>query len=149
MPNHFHLLVRVKGEKGLSEFLKKTLTGYSMYFNKKYKRTGSLFEGAFKAQHVDSDEYLKYLFAYIHLNPIKLFEGSWKESGIQDRYSAKKFLANYQLSSYLDFLRIQRPEKKILSTASFPDYFNNDVGSFDTYIKFWLDFTPHLVKVSP
>ena len=56
-------------------------TGYSMYFNRKYKRTGALFVGAFKSQHANSDEYLKYLYAYIHLNPVKLIDSTWKEEG--------------------------------------------------------------------
>lgn len=43
----------------------KLLTAYAMYFNKKYDRIGPLFRGTFKAEHVDRDEYLKYLFAYI------------------------------------------------------------------------------------
>jgi len=71
MPNHFHLLIKEKRAGGISEFMKKISTGYSMYFNKRYERTGRLFEGTFKSVHADSDEYLKYLFAYIHLNPIK------------------------------------------------------------------------------
>ena len=45
MPNHFHLLIREKEENGISLFMKKLLTGYSMYFNIKYQRTGKLFEG--------------------------------------------------------------------------------------------------------
>ena len=47
---------------GHSIFMKKLGTGYSMYFNAKYERTGGLFEGRFKSRHVESDEYLKYLF---------------------------------------------------------------------------------------
>ena len=68
VPNHFHLLIKEKTENGISEFVKKVATGYSMYFNKKYERTGSLFEGPFKAKRIDTDEYLKYIFSYIHLN---------------------------------------------------------------------------------
>ncbi|MBI5816846.1 MAG: transposase [Candidatus Yonathbacteria bacterium] len=42
MPNHFHLLVREKREGGISLFVKKLATGYSMYFNKKNDRIGKL-----------------------------------------------------------------------------------------------------------
>src|SRR3989344_4623952 len=72
MPNHFHLLLREKEDGNISLFMKKLLTAYVMYFNKKYERTGSLFEGKFKSEPVREDNYLKYLFSYIHLNPIKL-----------------------------------------------------------------------------
>ena len=74
MPNHFHFLMREKKESGISAFLEKILTAYSKYFNKKYNRTGRLFESNFKAQHANDDNYLKYLFAYIHLNPVKNIE---------------------------------------------------------------------------
>ena len=43
MPNHFHILVKEKSEKGISKFMQKISTAYSMYFNNKYKRTGGLF----------------------------------------------------------------------------------------------------------
>src|SRR3989344_979129 len=78
MPNHFHVLITQMEENGISKFMQKLSTAYSMYFNKKYKRTGCLFEGKFKSQHVDTDEYLKYLFSYIHLNPVKLIQEDWK-----------------------------------------------------------------------
>ena len=68
MPNHFHILATPLVEGGMATFMRKLATGYSMYFNKKHHRTGSLFEGRFKSEHVDSDNYLKYLFSYIHLN---------------------------------------------------------------------------------
>ncbi len=82
MPNHFHVLASPLVEHGLSTFMTKVGTGYSMYFNKKYQRTGTLFEGKFKTQWVDDDTYFKYLYAYIHLNPVKLLQSDWKERGI-------------------------------------------------------------------
>ena len=62
MPNHFHILITEVKEGGISKFLQKLTTAYVMYYNKKYKRTGSLFEGKFKAQHLSYDVYLKYIF---------------------------------------------------------------------------------------
>ena len=59
MPNHFHLLVKAKRAEGSpsgGEYVyEKLQTGYSMYFNKKYERSGCLFQGPFKAQYVDKD----------------------------------------------------------------------------------------------
>ena len=123
MPNHFHLLLTNIEEGGISKFMQKLITAYVMYYNKKYNRTGSLFEGKFKAEHVNKDQYLKYLFSYIHLNPVKLIEPEWKERGIQNKSKVKKFLEQYQYSSYLDFLGIERLEKIILDKKSFPNYF--------------------------
>ena len=59
MPNHFHILITQMEEKGVSKFMQKLSTAYSMYYNKKYKRTGGLFEGKFKSEHLNKDRYLK------------------------------------------------------------------------------------------
>ncbi len=141
MPNHFHLLVRQKEEIGLSKFMEKLSTGYSMYFNKKYDRSGALFQGAFKAQHVDRDEYLKYLFAYIHLNPIKMIDANWNEelARKQAHSTEKKFLENYQFSSYLDWAGVARDENRILNKGAFPEYFSAHT-EFTSYIEDWLNF---------
>lgn len=72
MPNHFHLLIKQKTINGMTRLLHKLLTIYSMYFNRRHKRTGHLFQGRYKAVLVDSDEYLLYLTGYIHLNPATL-----------------------------------------------------------------------------
>lgn len=140
MPNHFHLLVREKTENGVQKFILKLLTAYSMYFNKKYKRTGALFESRFKARHADTDEYLKYLFAYIHLNPIKLIDPMWKENGIQDRIAAQGYLRNYEYSSYHDWHGSPRSESKILNREAAPEYFLTAKG-FDDFVNEWLTFS--------
>ena len=123
MPNHFHILAKEVIEGGISKFMSKLSTGYSMYFNRKYKRSGSLFEGRFKIIHANRDEYLKYLFVYIHLNPIKLIDPSWKEKGIKDMLKVEKYLASYKYSSYLDYNGVSRLENGLLDINSFPEYF--------------------------
>lgn len=122
MPNHFHILATQVSENGMTMFMNKLGTSYSMYFNKKYERTGALFEGRFKAQHADHDAYLKYLFSYIHLNPIKLFQPDWKEKGITNVNNAFTFLSSYEHSSWIDYHR-ERAVRKILSREMFPEYF--------------------------
>lgn len=67
-PNHYHLILKQKQEKGITEFMRKIGTGYTMYFNKKYDRSGVLFQGKFKAVHIDTDEYLLYVSAYVNCN---------------------------------------------------------------------------------
>ncbi|MDD5152790.1 MAG: transposase [Candidatus Pacebacteria bacterium] len=139
MPNHFHLLLREKQENGISLFMKKLLTAYSMYFNKKYERSGALFEGPFKATHADTDVYLKYLFSYIHLNPVKIIDPNWKEDGIKDREVAKKYLTEYAHSSYLDYMGTNRAEGVILNKGAFPEYFTT-AKDFDDFVNDWLTF---------
>ncbi|MFA5936297.1 MAG: transposase [Candidatus Paceibacterota bacterium] len=137
MPNHFHILITQKVENGTSKFMQKLSTSYSMYYNKKYKRTGGLFEGKFKSQHADTDQHLKYLFSYIHLNPIKLIQKDWKEKGIKNKKEALNYLFNYFYSSYLDFIGEKRIQNKILNIKSFPKYFSSKT-SFVEEILEWL-----------
>ncbi|MFA6251671.1 MAG: transposase [Candidatus Paceibacterota bacterium] len=139
MPNHFHILIIQKEDEGISKFMKKLLTAYVMYFNKKYERTGSLFEGKFKAEHVDHDRYLKYLYSYIHLNPIKLIDKKWKEEGIKNKNQALKFLNEYKYSSYADYLGENRVQNKVLNIDNFPQYFSTE-KYFKKEIFEWLSF---------
>ena len=103
MPNHFHLILKQRVKGGISFFMKKLGTGYSMYFNKKYKRVGSLYQGCFKSKYIENDEYLIHLSRYIHLNPLEIIEKGWKSEGIKDWKKAKTFLNNYKFSSFLDY----------------------------------------------
>lgn len=137
MSNHFHLLVHEQRENGTTTFLEKLLTAYSMYFNKKYERTGTLFEGRCKATHVSNDEHLKYLFSYIHLNPVDMFMPRWKERGFTDKAKVKEYLGQYPYSSYVDYLGEKREETLILHQDSFPTYFE-DTSEFVEYLDDWL-----------
>ncbi|OGI95740.1 hypothetical protein A2917_00260 [Candidatus Nomurabacteria bacterium RIFCSPLOWO2_01_FULL_42_17] len=138
MPNHFHILITEITEGGISKFMQKLGTAYSMYYNKKYERTGGLFEGKFKSQHADTDRHLKYLFSYIHLNPIKLIQKDWKEKGIKNKKEAVVYLNQYSYSSYLDYIEEKRIQNKILNIESFPNYFPNK-NSFVAEIFEWLN----------
>ncbi len=137
MPNHFHILFKEVQEGGISRFMHKFLTAYSMYFNAKYKRTGRLFEGPFKAQHADSDKYLKYLHAYIHLNPMKLFDTTWKTRTSPWSKDAEDFLRAYTSSSYSDYAEGGRPQGKILNKKVFPGYFSTK-KDFKQFTHEWL-----------
>ncbi len=140
MDNHFHLLLHEKTENGISTFMQKLLTAYSSYFNKKYARTGSLFEGTFKAEHADSDNYLKYLFSYIHLNPVKIIDPDWRSNGIKDAETTRNYLRNYRFSSYLEYASsTPRREKSILNKEAFPEYFSQTTD-FNECLKEWLKY---------
>ena len=148
MPNHFHLLVRENKEKGISSFMQKLLTAYTMYFNQRYERTGALFQGKYRAIHASDDEYLRYLISYIHLNPVKLIDNKWKEEGLKNRLAAKKYLETYEYSSYIDYIGHIRPQNYLLDRKSFPNYFSES-GDFDKEIDCWLNFNKAAVKVGP
>lgn len=152
MPNHFHLYLISPipgiGEKdsknktnNITKFMNKLSVSYVKYFNQKHERTGSLFEGPFKAKLVKNDNQAKYLFSYIHLNPVKLIQKDWKEKGIKNKEEALRFLGEYKYSSYLDYLKTNRIEELILDRKSFIDYFLTK-ERFQKEIFEWLSFSP-------
>lgn len=107
MPNHFHLLIKQLEPKVINEFMQSFATRYSMYFNKKYNRVGTLFQSVYKASMIATDDYLLHLSRYIHLNPLE---------------SSKDLTTAY--SSYAEYLCLRRTDwvktKEILS------YFNKN-----------------------
>ena len=109
MPNHFHLMLHERTENGISRFMQKLGTGYTMYFNKRYERSGALLQGVFKSVHVDRQAYILHLSSYIHLNPagIPSRESEDIPMGIVHgkRYEYAK---HYPWSSYAAYLGTNR-----------------------------------------
>lgn len=94
MPNHFHLLIHQNGRDGLMKFMRALCTSYAMYFNKRHERSGTLFQGIYKAANIESDSYLLHLSRYIHLNP----QGNWRNY----QYSSYQAYSGNQKFSWLD-----------------------------------------------
>lgn len=107
--------------------MRRLATSYAMYFNKRYLRSGHLFQGIYKAINVDADVYLLHLSRYIHLNPIELTgmnlvnclnypyssylyymekkKASWiKPESILDQFRSAKKLALRDCFSYQSFV---------------------------------------------
>ena len=118
MDNHFHLLIFVpegKNAENISKFMSRLLGAYLKYFNEKHHRTGGLFEGRFQSVLVEDENYLKYLFSYIHLNPLKMLNKNWKEEGLKIK-NANVYLEDYKFSSFHDLIiKKKRHEKNILT----------------------------------
>lgn len=70
MPNHFHLLIREVEEGGIAKYMQRVSTAYANYFNTKYNRKGHLFENSYRAVHIEDNDQLLYVSAYIHKNPL-------------------------------------------------------------------------------
>jgi len=92
MPNHFHLLLKqlpsATPKTNISNLMRRFIITYAMYFQNKYKHTGTIFQSRYKCVLVDSKEQLLYLSKYIHQNPQKL----------------QPNLANYPFSSYPTYI---------------------------------------------
>lgn len=120
MDNHFHLLIFVPENQpieAISKFLHKLTLSYLMYFNTKYNRSGTLFEGRFKSKLAEDDLYLKYLYSYIHLNPLKMLNNNWKEEGLKIK-NAENYLKGYKYSSVNDLVWKQQRRDINIITAN-------------------------------
>jgi len=122
MPNHFHLLIEEIKENGIPRFMQKLGTGYTNFFNMKYDRVGSLFQGPYKAVMVEKDEYLQYLLAYINIiNPAQLIEPEIKERGVMDIDKVLNFVGTYQWSTHQYYLG--KMDSIIVDKGIFQNYF--------------------------
>lgn len=79
MPTHFHFLLQQESDSGIQKFVKNFSDSYGRYFNVKNQRIGPLFQGAFKAIRIESNEQLMHVSRYIHLNPVTSFLIEGKE----------------------------------------------------------------------
>ncbi len=125
MPNHFHLLVRPLSTC-LAAFMRRVLTGYAIYFNRRHKRSGHLFQNRYKSFVIEEEAYLLELIRYIHLNPLRAgivpnlkalatwpycgysalmgyVEKSWFEADYTlSLFDAEKLIARKKLSSFME-----------------------------------------------
>ncbi len=90
MPNHFHLFIKQKSALSIDKFMQSLGTRYTMYFNRKYKRVGSLFQAVYKAALVTHEQHFIYLSKYIHRQALAL--------------PGETLEAWKQPSSYLDYI---------------------------------------------
>lgn len=134
LPNHYHFQLRQISESGITIFMHRLGTTYTMFFNKKYERTGRLFEGPFKAVLIENDSYFFHLSRYIHLNPLDLLIPNWREEGVGDWKGAEEFLENYPWSSYRDF--VGKRKGSFVKTRFILDYFGG-VRRYKNFIRNW------------
>jgi REP element-mobilizing transposase RayT len=93
MPNHFHFLLHQKDQKQIEKFMSSIATAYTMYFNRKHNRRGSLYESMYKSVRIKSDEQLIHVSRYIHLNPINYL--TWDYSSYSDyMYGARDWITS-------------------------------------------------------
>ena len=116
MSNHYHLLIETTQEN-LSKFMKHVNASYAIYFNKKYKRSGHLWQGRFKSWYITDEAYLYTLISYIHNNPVK--------AKIVDKPE------QYRQSSYLAFTQEVEPILCLRNSFIFTEFGNkNDRKEF-------------------
>jgi hypothetical protein len=118
MSNHYHLLLEIK-EENLSKFMRQLNMSYAIYFNKKYRRSGHLWQGRFKSWYVTDEAYLYTLICYIEQNPLKA--------------NMVKALEAYPYSSYHHFLNYKKiPE--CLRLSWIVQNYRDDVQSISAFL---------------
>ncbi len=127
MDNHYHLLLSEKIEGGMTLFLRKLNVGYANYFNEKYRRSGTLFQGRTKKVLIAHDAHFLHILNYIHCNPLDRNQNTinWREAHVPNLEEAHDVLENYRWSSYLDYQGSKNfPSviNKELFEGVFPDY---------------------------
>lgn len=144
MPNHYHLFSSPIKDNGLYIFHKKFGGGFANFFNTKYKRSGTLFQGRYKKVLVDNDTQALQLICYIHSNPLDLWKPNWKEKGLTNLeiQNALKFLEKeYRWSSHLDWWGIKN-FPSLIDADSMTRFFTNS----EEYRKFFVDWLRYYEK---
>ncbi len=102
MENHFHLHIETP-LGNLGEFMRHFNISYTSFYNRKYKRSGHLYQGRYKSILVDKDEYLSIVSRYIHLNPVRI-------RSIKSKTGEEKFeyLKEYRWSSLSGYIGNQK-----------------------------------------
>jgi len=119
-PKSFYILIKHLNADGLSKFMQKLQTAYTMYFNKKYAHRGRLFHSAYIPEDATSEEHLKYLLSLVHLSPASLFSDDWMSAGEGELLTFAFRAMQYRYSSAGEYIK-----KKfiIVDPTEFPDYF--------------------------
>lgn len=97
MPNHVHFLFKQVVDKGVARFMSQFQNSYTRYYNTRHERIGPVFQGVFKAVHIETQEQLLHLSRYIHLNPLVSYV-----------IKNEEFLT-YPWSSFSDYLKGRSP----------------------------------------
>src|SRR3989344_3450702 len=119
MPNHFHLVLKEIVEGGITSFMRKMGTAYTLYFNAKHGRGGNLFLKPFKSRHVSDDRYFQHLINYVHCNPAALYEPEWKRRHVVDPQFLGDRIVAYPYSSLNSHRDEHATTRAILDTEVF------------------------------
>ena len=139
MKNHYHLLLSERVENGLSLFLRKLNIGYANYFNERYARAGTLFQGRTKRILIDRDAHFLYILHYVHLNPLDYLSGAtgWRQrtkGEVKSVHKALEYLKGYRWSSLLDYMG-EKNFPSLLSRSLFSEALGQYSKALNEYLR--------------
>lgn len=133
MPNHFHFFIKQKEASSIDRFMQSLGTRYTMYFNRKYKRVGSLFQAVYKAVLIDKEAQFVYLSKYIHKQALAL-QGetlqSWEQPSSYKEYLNQRETSWVNAKEILSYFSLTNPS---LSYQSFIES-NPDNGAIESIV---------------
>lgn len=150
MPDHIHFTLAQRADQGITKFMQKLTCAFACYFNAKYERSGTLFQGRFKAISIKNKFHLDVVTRYINVNSLDIFQKDWKEKGLENCQEATEFLKKYQWSSYPDFIGIRHSHflspREILRMF-YGEFTSESEQKYQEFIKeylpeHWREFTP-------
>ncbi len=138
MPNHFHFFIKQKSALSIDKFMQSLCTRYTMYFNRKYQRVGTLFQAVYKAILIENDIYFLHLSRYIHKQALasqgETLQGYGKQPSSYPEYLGKRktvwihpeeilsfFSKNNPLLSYKNFIEEKEDGSDIIGTFFIED----------------------------
>src|SRR4030042_6729470 len=134
-PNHYHFILEQVADRGIEKFMHRIATGYTRYFNDKYHRSGSLFQGVFKACQIKSNSQLLRMSIYVNCNseihkihhaknyrwcgfPEYIGERKGRQlcskKVINEHFRDKKDYQNYAEENIRDFRELKEDERPLL-----------------------------------
>jgi len=114
MPDRFDLMLNEVSEGGITAFMRKIGTAYTLYFNARYKRVGNLFLKPFRSLQVPADHSLQRAINYVHASSAVLYEPEWKKNHVVDPQFLEEHLTAYPYSSLSAHTGAQTPTRAIL-----------------------------------
>lgn len=134
MPNHFHLFIKQNNSRSIHKFMQSFSTRYTMYFNKKYKRVGSLFQAVYKAVLVSHEEQFIYLSKYIHKQAL----ASQGET-LQDQPSSYPEHLGLRHTSWIHPKEVLNYFSKTNPALSYKSFVEEQKGDFDMLKEITID----------
>lgn len=137
MPNHYHLLVRQRCEKGVSKFMHRLGDSYTKYFNSRYSHSGHAFTGPYKIRAIEKTSYLLHASRYIHTNPAELFTQNCWSNITQYKFSS---LSSYLTDKPDPFLATQPILSRFKSKLEYRNYVREYFIGKYANTECWTDF---------
>lgn len=119
MPSHFHIVVKEVSEGGITAFMRKIGTAYTLYFNSRHKREGNLFLKPFQSRHASPGRPVQHMVSYVHANPAVLYEPQWKTNHVVDPQFLGERITAYSYSSLGSHAGVPAPTNALVDTEIF------------------------------